>query len=234
MIIDAVSDLHGFYPQLKGGDLLLLCGDYTASDTLKQWAEFFGWLKNQDYRKKILIAGNHDNFLENAFPKTAEEYEKYQEIREFLDLNEKEFPDFEYLCDSGTEFEGLKIWGSPWSVLFNGVHRNCKAFMVSESKMINKFDMIPSDTDILMTHTPPYLILDENSRRCPCGSLQLLYQLETRVFPSFHFFGHIHENHGGTSMICGTPSWERKTEFYNVSYVDENYEPMGTVIRVSI
>jgi hypothetical protein len=32
MIIDCIADLHGHYPKLDGGDLLIICGDLTARD----------------------------------------------------------------------------------------------------------------------------------------------------------------------------------------------------------
>lgn len=234
MIIDAISDLHGYFPSLKGGDLLLLCGDYTANNTFRQWAEFFEWLDKQNYRKKILIAGNHDGFLESSFPKTEEEAEDLREVREFLDfMGEGEEPTFEYLCDNGTEFEGLKIWGSPWSVWFKGVNPMCQSFMLRESKLQDKFDKIPEDIDILMTHTPPFLILDENIEGASCGSIQLRNQMETRIFPKFHFFGHIHEQ-GGKGIMLERPCFdmEKNTRCFNVSYLDENYKPMGKIRRI--
>lgn len=232
MIIDVVADLHGCYPSLKGGDLLLLCGDYTASDKLEQWAEWFAWLKKQNYAKKIMIAGNHDNFLQRGFSTTQEQASQLAEVQDIL---EECGYDFEYLCDSGTEFQGLKIWGSPWSVMFGNVNPRCKAFMARESKLEQMFKQIPEDTDILLTHTPPYLIMDENKEGLPCGSLALRQQLDTRIFPKFHFFGHIHEHHGKKIVLkrsgCGS---EKNTRCFNVSYVDQNYKPMHKVRRVEI
>lgn len=90
MDVTCISDLHGNYPELEGGDLLIIAGDYTASDKITQWEQFFKWLKGQDYRKKILIAGNHDNFMMSGFPHNQ--------------LEAEGISDFEYLCDSGTEF----------------------------------------------------------------------------------------------------------------------------------
>ncbi len=67
MIIDCIADLHGFYPSdLPGGDLLIIAGDLTATDTQKQHLEFVDWLYKQKYEKKVWIAGNHDNFLQNT------------------------------------------------------------------------------------------------------------------------------------------------------------------------
>lgn len=221
MKIDCISDLHGYEPNLTGGDLLLLCGDYTKANTLPQWAQFFRWLKYQDYRKKILIAGNHDGFFQTAYSDVEEPPDEDKDLLEDAELE----AEFEYLCDSGTEFEGLKIWGSPWSVWLHGIHPKCKSFMDSESKLQKKFEAIPADIDILMTHTPPYLVLDTNQDKKACGSIQLRHQLDTRIFPRFHFFGHIHENHG-QSVIFKKPGnvTERNTLCCNVSVVDENYK----------
>lgn len=222
MIIDCVSDLHGYYPKLKGGDLLLLCGDYTASDKLMQWAEFFRWLKKQDYRKKILIAGNHDHFMESGFPKTQEEADDLKEVQEFLG----EEIDFEYLCNSGTEFEGLKIWGTPHSLMFEGVNPKCTAFMSYEKLLKKKYSMIPSGIDILMSHTPPFGILDRSVRGALCGS-HSLRETMFRVKPKHLVCGHIHE--------CGGKDVDLVTTYViNCSYVNECYKPKNKPFRIEV
>lgn len=231
MKIDCIADLHGYEPKLPGGDLLILAGDYTARDSLLEWGDFFYWLKQQKYRKKILISGNHDNFLQSAYPKSEKESYELREVKEFLEQMGEENEDFEYLCDSGTEFEGYKIWGSPWSVWFSGVNPNCKAFMANESKLEKKFKKIPKDVDILITHTPPYLVLDESRDGRPCGSQMLRQQLDTRIKPILHVFGHIHEEgckeilfkHVGVNTIC-----------VNASYVDENYRERKKFMTVTL
>ena len=145
MIIDCISDLHGHYPHLEGGDLLIVAGDLTAKDTQAEYLHFFRWIAKLNYRKKILIAGNHDNWIEqNDFPLQS-------------------IADFNYLCDSGTEFEGLKIWGSPWSLWFKGINPRCKAFTGSEKDLEKKFKLIPDNIDILVTHSPPKGIFDKIS-----------------------------------------------------------------------
>src|SRR5690349_16270157 len=101
MIIDCISDLHGFYQKLEGGDLLIVAGDLTAKDTLEELHAFNYWLLKQDYEKIVFIAGNHDNKLQNREPRNEIEWEGTPDT-----LNR-----IVYLCDSGTEFEGLKIWG---------------------------------------------------------------------------------------------------------------------------
>src|SRR5215469_5675646 len=98
MIIDCLSDLHGHFPKLKGGDLLLIAGDLTAKHQIHEYEDFVRWLNEQEYKKKIVVAGNHDGLLEREGPQLL-----------------KWAKDCDYLLDSETEFEGLKIWGSPWT-----------------------------------------------------------------------------------------------------------------------
>lgn len=216
MIVDMVSDLHGYYPKLEGGDLLIVAGDLTARDTLPEWDQFFKWLDAQNYRKKLYIGGNHDGFLTQCANNVDCVDIEYSE----------ECKKQEYLCDSGTEFEGLKIWGSPWTLPFCDWH-----FMLPEPELANKWALIPSDTDILVTHGPPHGILDsvKNQRRIQkdiyCGSVSLRNEVIQRIKPKLHVFGHIHE-HGGkiTDMIT--------TKFVNASHCDEDYNPVNKPVRI--
>lgn len=213
MIIDCCGDLHGHYPKLEGGDLLIICGDLTASDTQKQIDKFDDWLTAQKYRKKIFIGGNHDNSL------IIEKPRKYL-IRYGNNCTEK----FEYLCDSGTEFEGLKIYGSPWSKTFPGMNPKCKAFTVdTEEELAEKWGKIPSDLDILITHSPPYGILDQNVQGEYCGSKSLLETIH-RINPSLVVYGHIHE-FGLRKKI------ENDILFVNSSFVDERYKPRNGFMK---
>jgi len=223
-IIDCVSDLHGFEPELEGGDLLIVAGDLTARDKPMEYDCFCTWLMNQPYKKKIFIGGNHDNLLTDFMPKI------YRcPVRKDFKTNEN-LEHFEYLCDSGTEFEGLKIWGSPWTPWFYGVNPSCKAFMLSESKLVKKWELIPTDTDILITHGPPYGILDRTIREKCAGSTSLYAWLKYVVRPKLHVFGHIHENYGKIEVF---PTYNDKMMIsVNASHVNEKYEPVNKPIRI--
>lgn len=226
MIIDCISDLHGSYPKLKGGDMLIIGGDLTARDRISEYAQFFGWLKKQDYEKKILISGNHDTFMSKGWPKTEQEAKDCAEIRDFLGDGPS---DFEYLCDSGCEFGGFKIWGSPWSLLFPNMNPLCTAFTGTEHEIGNKYCKIPRDTDILITHTPPYGILDK-CRRGRVGSQELRNRVLNRsMLPKLklHVFGHIHEM--GGCMFEST-----RCKFVNAAIMDENYDPVHEARRVEL
>ena len=208
MIVDCISDLHGSYPELEGGDLLIVAGDLTARDTWKQHQEFQAWLIGQKYTKKVLIAGNHDGQYEKTVP----------------------FYTFEtgicYLQDSGTQFEGLNIWGSPWTPEFSNWH-----FMLPRGlKLKEKRDLIPDNTDILVTHGPPHGILDTtdntwDSERLGCEDLR---EAVERVKPRLHVFGHIHGGYGKMVLKHAGPN----TICVNAAIMDENYKPMNKPIRV--
>jgi len=207
MIIDCISDLHGDRPHLKGGDLLIVAGDLTARDFYYEHFEFEKWLCSQKYEKKVVIAGNHDGFLVNSACVM--------------------FEDVEYLKDSGFYFRGFKIWGSPWTPTFYNWH-----FMKDRGAEIKeKWDLIPDDVDILVTHGPPFGILDKvtkNSR--PRGvennvGCEELREAVLRVKPKLHVFGHIHSEGGKQEKIGGTI-------FVNASIMDESYDPINKPVRI--
>ncbi|MDD4974101.1 MAG: metallophosphoesterase [Bacteriovorax sp.] len=44
----------------RRGDVLVYCGDLTTRGALPEVKEFSEFIKNLNYRHKIVIAGNHD------------------------------------------------------------------------------------------------------------------------------------------------------------------------------
>ncbi|MBC7410804.1 MAG: metallophosphoesterase, partial [Arcicella sp.] len=104
---------------------------------------FNEWMGSLPHRHKVVIAGNHDFF-----------FEKYPKEAKRLITNAT------YLNDSGILIEGLHIWGSPIQPWFYDW-----AFNRKRGKDIRKhWDLIPTNTDILITHGPPFGILDATER----------------------------------------------------------------------
>lgn len=208
MIIDLLSDLHGHYPLLDGGDLLIIAGDLTATDTPRQHLEFAVWLANQDYKHRVFIGGNHDNQLVDWCP--------------------IELDGGSYLCNSGCEFQGLKIWGSPHTIKFEGQNPHAMAFSCDTlEEMHEKAQLIPLDTDILITHTPPWTILDKTLRNENAGCPHLLAKVSV-VKPTLHVFGHIHEAYGKDFNTI------HPTMCVNASHVDRKYRPVNKPIRIEL
>lgn len=58
---------------------------------------------------------------------------------------------------------------------------------------LDKWDLIPADVDVLMTHGPPLGHGDQCESGLRAGCLQLLDTIQQRVKPQYHIFGHIHE-----------------------------------------
>lgn len=215
MIIDCISDLHGHYPQLEGGDLLIVAGDLLARDEYEELDYFIRWLEVQNYKKKIVIGGNHDSQL----------------VR---NPNWLQSRSIEYLCDSGTEFEDLKIWGSPWTKTFPNVNHHCKAFTIdTEEELAIKFSLIPDDIDILITHSPPYRIFDRVKRYNSIGKYSenvgsiFLRNKAMQIKPKLHIFGHIHE--WGGRVFDSTI-----TKFVNASIMDGMYDPVNKPVRIEL
>jgi len=215
MRITVTSDLHGYFPETSGGDLLIIAGDLTSDHSIHSFIEFLDWINSQEYKKKIFIGGNHDTFL------TTMDISKVKGMFEMMQSD-----GIIYLNDSGLTFEGLKIWGSPWSLWFYGINPYCKAFTGSESDLNKKYELIPDDTDILITHGPPHGILDKTKEGNHVGSYSLRQALD-RVRPRLHIFGHIHEC-GGKRLDCVV------TEYINASHVNRAYEPVNPPIDLEL
>ena len=210
-----ISDTHNLTEgmRLPPGDVLLHCGDFTMIASPEQVTHFDTFLGSLPYAYKIVIAGNHEiTFDTEAFPA----------IRQRYDLNQVRDPaqvkallkNCIYLEDSGVEIGGYTIWGSPWLPDFGAC-----AFSRPMGEVERRWRLIPSSTDILMTHVPPQRILDtEKSTKSPWGCPNLLRRVK-EINPIVHVFGHIHECHG----VLPSAS----TLFINAAVCDYRYHPVN-------
>ncbi len=212
MKVTTVSDLHGSFPDLPGGDLLIIAGDLIARNSVDEYFWFRDWLQLQDYEKKILIAGNHDTRVENGGVYFSNRW---------LGAT--------YLCDSGTEYKGYKIWGTPWTPWFEGVNPLCSAFMIkSEFVLKDKFDLIPEDIHILVTHGPCFGRLDKTLYGDNAGSIALRYRVDHLRGKQLklHIHGHIHEAYGMHE--------EGGLKTLNVARMNRQYKPVNDVVNFEI
>jgi Icc-related predicted phosphoesterase len=197
MKIVALSDLHGeLIDNIPSGDVLIVAGDFSARGNMMGVLNFKGWLNELPFSHKIVIAGNHDGYVED-----------YNHIARLL----LESEDTVYLENSGTEINGLKVWGSPFTPEFNGWH-----FMRERGdEMAEIWKQIPDDTNILVTHGPPLNILDTNGRHEHCGCWDLRERIKHLKKLKLSIFGHLHSAHG-ISEIDGV-------KFVNCSVLDDDY-----------
>ena len=198
-----ISDTHNLWqPELPDGDILIHAGDLTMGGQPNEIVAAIRWLGAQTKRYEAVIttAGNHDFFAE-SYPMTMHAYCMENGVK--------------YLLNRGTNVHGINIWGSPVSPWFHdwafGPHRGLD--------IKRYWDMIPNDTDVLITHGPPARVLD----LCPGGNVgcEDLLEAVKRVQPRLHVFGHIHQGRGETEL----PGL--RTHFVNAAVLDGSYKPAG-------
>lgn len=205
MKICAISDTHDQHRKITipEADILLVAGDFTChrEPILQKYTDFYEWLKEQPAKHKIVVAGNHDTLFEKQ-----------------NDLARKIFIGVTYLQDSGVEIEGLKIWGSPVTPFFADW-----AFMEPDNMLKAHWDLIPNDTDILVTHGGPYGILDKTGDvygNVSCGSKSLTVRLR-ELNLKLHVFGHIHESYGKEGVYVNAAQCDEMNNLKNEPIIIE-------------
>jgi predicted phosphodiesterase len=190
MKITCISDTHNQHNNipskyLAGGDCIIHSGDMTGRGSRVEVETFLAWYNELPYTHKILIAGNHDFFFEEA-----PEYE--------IEAVLAKYPNITYLNDSGIEIEGLKIWGSPVQPWFYSWAFNRKG-----TDICHHWDMIPLDTDILITHGPAKGYLDLTLHGDVTGCPYLLEKISELTNLKLFVHGHIHEAYGRVDFPDG-------------------------------
>ncbi|MCI5221585.1 MAG: metallophosphoesterase [Candidatus Electrothrix sp. AR4] len=184
MKIALFSDTHTSHGKINipDADILIFAGDMTHCRTDRDVGKFNNFLGSLPHKHKIVVAGNHDHRLACC------DLEKAKSL-----LSEAI-----YLQDEFVVIDGITIYGAPWQPLFNDVA--CDAFALPRGKILKKkWDIIPPEVDILVTHTPPSGILDQNGP-VSHGCTDLAAAVTT-IKPKYHIFGHIHNHHG--IIQCG-------------------------------
>ncbi len=205
MRIVATADLHGSFPEIPECDLLLIAGDVCpikgSHDAHRQqnWLKghFRPWLAEQPAKDIVWIGGNHDFGCELAGFKHLV----------------KGFPGH-YLLEEAVEVQGKTIFGMPWTP-----NLATWAFYAKDEAWHWLGENIPTDTDILMLHSPPTGIMLDGGHP-EWASPYILTEITQRVQPQLCVFGHIHEGYGEIEV--------RGTKFANVSHMDEFYEPVNS------
>ena len=141
MKIACFADTHKCVDGLEipESDVVICAGDFCNIGSFEDIIAFNTWFKDLPAKHKIVIAGNHDVSFENNLTIS----------KTFLDES------IIYLQDELIEINGTTFYGSPWQLPFNNW-----AFNLPEDALHRKFDRIPDNIDVLITHSPPYGILD--------------------------------------------------------------------------
>lgn len=212
-----LSDTHGLHRALPhplpDADIIVHAGDMTNRGTMEECMRALGWFNALPYKYRICIAGNHDLFLDPDHIDCPSSPSAIEAILPKAD-------GFFYLNDSGCEVEGIRFWGSPVQPeFFHWAYNRMRGPEIQEH-----WDLIPENTDVLITHGPAYKLVDE----CPdfrfpnsnvmenVGCVNLAKTIE-KIKPKLHICGHIHGAYGHV--------YNGDTLHVNGSICTENYSP---------
>lgn len=216
MKLVTISDTHCQLDKVEipDGDILIHAGDLTYRGTIDEISKELQILKEKtkNFKHRILICGNHD-WLGEYNPNLMRQLCEDSQIT--------------YLCDESIEVEGKKIYGSPYQPEFCNWAFNLDR---RDDSLPLKWAQIPDMTDILVTHGPPYGILDtvKPSSQIHLGCVHLYNRIVKMSNLKYHIFGHIHGGYGTyKSTICNTT-------FINASICNEQYKPINKPIVFEI
>lgn len=215
MRLVAISDVHEKWHNLKipPCDILISAGDYSFHGYPNVVKHFHEWLNKQEAKHIISVQGNHEQWVEKNFEDAKR-------------IALQACPAVHFMEEGLVEIEELKIWCSSMTPWFHDW-----AYNRHRGQEIKKhWDLIPSDTNILVTHGPPEGILDAiyNANGIPKGRVGCydLRDAVKRIKPDVHIFGHIHSDYG--------EHHEDGTSFYNVAICDDMYLPSHPVTQIVI
>jgi predicted phosphodiesterase len=204
--ITFISDTHTKHRmiKLKGGDILIHAGDISSMGYAHEVRDFCEWFNNQyQYDYKIFIAGNHDWGFQTKsieFKDIVSEYKNIIYLQDnYIDIGD--FPD-----------DQIRIYGSPWQPEFCNWAFNLPR---NSQELKDKWDNIPTDIDILITHGPAFGHLDRVIGMNDNLGCELLEKRIKLVKPRIHVCGHIHSGRGY--------KFDGDTNYINASVLDERY-----------
>jgi len=230
--IVCIADSHTMLNEVKvpDGDVLIIAGDFTYQGYQSEIIQFNKDIGLLPHEHKIVIAGNHDFLFEKQpyFARSLLTSCTYIQDESVI-VNDKGI-------HIGTEKEDgdIKIWGSPWQPRFFNWAFN----LDRGSPLKKKWDLIPDDTDVLVTHGPPHGFGDTVRRSVGDSLIGTLTKVEEqvgceelrkavlRVRPKYHIYGHIHVGYGTYS--------NGHTEFINCSVCNYMYNPVNAPIVIEV
>jgi Icc-related predicted phosphoesterase len=215
MIITFISDTHNKHKQiessLQGGEFLIHAGDISSMGYKHEIQQFCKWFNSlTNYTHKIFIAGNHDW----GFQINANEISEILNSYKTIDYLQDEMMTFYYDGPNG-DFpdKTIRVYGTPWQPEFCNWAFNLPRNGV---ELLEKWNVIPENIDILITHSPAWGILDDvEGRRGQHLGCELLIERIQAIRPKIHVCGHIHSGYGYY--------FDGYTHFINASVLNEQY-----------
>jgi Icc-related predicted phosphoesterase len=217
----AISDIHENYPdQPARADALLIAGDCFAiksfmhkqenlhAELIRQERELdrlVEFILDVEVKQVVIIAGNHDYLFEILGPELVN-YALNHRARKAANLRKMDPPEIVYLENSGFEFQGHQIWGTPHAAkIKESPWPRSTSFVLDEEDYLANFKLQPAD--IILTHNSPNLNGKEPPDSLPASD-KLAEEIK-RVKPQVVICGHYHWMRGeyqwpGTKLLSSS------------------------------
>lgn len=219
-----ISDTHCSHARLDipKCDILIHCGDFTWVGKRNEVEDFVKWFKQQPAKHRICIAGNHEMTFDPNVP-------NYNPKIKALILDS----DIIYLENGSVKIKGIKFYGTPWTPwffdwAFNGITDANLPFTRGVS-LTSVYDEIPHDVNVLISHGPPYDILDmSNMGDERTGSVEMRRMTREKLNDlTLYLCGHIHEARGVKVEDGGIT-------YINASSLDRDYKNIRQPIIIHL
>ncbi|KAJ6491262.1 Metallo-dependent phosphatase-like protein, partial [Mycena vitilis] len=208
-----LSDTHSLTFPVPDGDVLLHSGDLSRRGTFRDLRRTMEWLYTLPHPIKIIIAGNRDFALDREWYDSNWEQTGHngkeappEPISELLTGPRAVAANIVYLRDQQYKFttrpggREWNVYGSPLSPNFGSRVRAFGYDASNDEAVISAFPQV----DILLTHGPPFNLLDYTKRDTRAGCPALAARLPA-LRPRLHVFGHIHEARGAYVHVWSRP-----------------------------
>jgi hypothetical protein len=200
-----ISDTHTQTCNIPDGDILIHAGDMTNKGTVAEIQSHVDWLDSLPHAHKVAIAGNHDTYLDPKSRTTlskADQEDKLDWKSVYYLQHDSTSLKIQPTHDGTGSARVVKIYGAPQIPACGG-----SDFAFQYPRGLDAWtDTIPSEMDILVTHTPPKYHLDLFSPSLGC---EFLLKEVWRTKPRLHVFGHVHSGAGRETVW-----WDEGQEAY--------------------
>ncbi|KAK3651306.1 hypothetical protein LTR56_005763 [Elasticomyces elasticus] len=181
-----ISDTHTLIPtHIPDGDLLIHAGDLTKSGTPAELQAQIDFLVTLPHKHKVVIAGNHDTYLDPRSRKTLSPADQDGKLN---------WKGLHYLQHSSLTLNfgqrSLNLYGAPQIPACGGEDFAFQYLRGQDAWT----ETVSEGTDVLITHAPPKYHLDLPAA---LGCEHLLAEVR-RVKPKLHIFGHVRAGRSDT------------------------------------
>ncbi|KAL1977814.1 hypothetical protein VTN31DRAFT_673 [Thermomyces dupontii] len=229
-----ISDTHTLrWQDVPDGDLLVHAGDLSNDGSVREIQSTVDWLKSLPHRYKVVVSGNHDSYFDVRSRREEDRDHDHSlgtvsaSTASIRSVTLDDDPglgridwgdDVHYLQHSsvsltfpgsgpGESSRTLNIYGAPQ--IPEAMPLGPEHAFTYPPEQDAWSGTIPIETDVLVTHTPPFAHRDLGPNfgvGCP-----FLLSEVWRVRPVLHIFGHVHAAYGSEPVFWdeAQKAWER-------------------------